>query len=275
MENNYKNIVVLVDGDNAQESKMQSVIEKISTYGRISVKRIYGNWKKSSLKNWEKTIKNSAFRAQQQFDYVAKKNATDMALIVDAMDLLYTGRYDAFVIVSTDSDFTPLNIKLKEMGIFVIGVGSKNASEAFIHSCDDFIYIESLPSKDESANNEAALVDKEASVPSSQHQEACVQTAEKEQDKQQLASAVTTQMTEEELHGLLKMVASEVSYQDDDGFVNVSSAGSYIKRVRPDFDIRQFGFEKLPGFIAAHPQLYQIKRYKGKGKVTIVAYSCH
>ncbi len=258
MDTTYKNIAVLVDGDNSQESKMQSVIEKISTYGRISVKRIYGNWKKENLKNWEDTIKNFAFKAQQQFDYVKKKNATDMALVVDAMELLYTGRYDAFVIVAADSDYTPLTIKLKEMGIFVVGVGNKDASEAFKRSCDDFIYIETLPDKD--AKKEDAP---QGNAPNNSKEKHAEQT-----------SVFNTQITAKDLNNLLKTVAAEESYQDDEGFVNVSSAGSYIKRVHPDFDIKQFGFSKLPNFLDAHKELYETKRYKGKGKVTIIAYRC-
>lgn len=259
----YKNIAVLVDGDNTQYSKMQSVIQKISTYGRIVVKRVYGNWKKEGLKNWENEIKSLAFKAQQQFDYVTDKNATDMALTIDAMDLLYTGTYDAFVIVSSDSDYTPLNIRLKEAGIFVIGVGKQNASEAFKRSCDDFIEIESLDDDDSAINT--PVVQKTQKQSNSKLSNKKVDTDSEQSE---------TTMTPNELHRLLRVAADTEAYQDEDGFVNVSSAGTYIKRVRPDFDIKKFGCKKLPEFIKKYDNMYEVKKYKGKGKVYIIAYKC-
>lgn len=230
--NTYNNIAVLVDADNAEFDKMQAIIEKISTYGRITTKRIYGNWKKNSLKNWEEVIKNLAFNAQQQFDYVKGKNATDIALVIDAMELLHTERYDAFVIVSSDSDYTPLNIKLKETGIFIVGVGKQASSDSFKRSCDDFINVETLTNE-------------QADEPISEEELA--------------------------LHKLLKDGTEVESWVNEDGFVNIASVGPYIKRVRPDFDIKKFGVKKLPEFIALHPERYEMKDYK-KGKVTVRTY---
>ena len=109
---NLKNIAMLIDADNTQLSKLESVIQEISANGRIVVKRAYGNWRKGSLKNWENELKRLAIKAEQQFDYVAGKNATDMALVIDTLDLLHSGIYDAFVIVASDSDYTPLAIKM-------------------------------------------------------------------------------------------------------------------------------------------------------------------
>jgi len=108
---NLQKIAVLIDADNTQIGKLENVMREISTYGRIIVKRAYGNWKKDSLKNWEDELKRLAIKAVQQFDYVSGKNATDMAMVIDAVDLLHTGIYDAFVIVASDSDYTPINAK--------------------------------------------------------------------------------------------------------------------------------------------------------------------
>ena len=119
---NLKNIVMLIDADNTQLSKIEDVIQEVSTHGRIVVKRAYGNWKKDALKNWENVLKRLAIKAEQQFDYVAGKNATDMALVIDAMNLLHKDLYDAFVIVASDSDYTPLAISLHESGVYVMGV---------------------------------------------------------------------------------------------------------------------------------------------------------
>ena len=118
-------IAVVIDADNTQISKLEDVFHEISTRGRIVVKRAYGNWHKPTLKNWGEIIKRLAIKAEQQFDYVSGKNATDMALVIDTIELLYTNLYDAFVIVSSDSDYTPLAIKLREAGVYVMGVGEK------------------------------------------------------------------------------------------------------------------------------------------------------
>lgn len=123
--NSLQKIAMVIDADNTQISKIEAVIREISKHGRIVVKRAYGNWKKDTLKNWEGEIKRLAIKAEQQFDYVSGKNATDMALVIDTIELLYANIYDAFVIVSSDSDYTPLAIKLHESGVYVMGVGER------------------------------------------------------------------------------------------------------------------------------------------------------
>ena len=128
---NLKKIAMLIAADNTQLSKLEAVIQEISTYGRIVVKRAYGNWRKDSLKYWENELKRLAIKAQQQFDYVSGKTTTAMALVNDTLDLLHSDIYDAFVIVASDSDYTPLAIKLHESGVYVKGVGEKKTPEAF------------------------------------------------------------------------------------------------------------------------------------------------
>lgn len=129
---NLKKIAMLIDADNTQLSKLEAVIQEISANGRIVVKRAYGNWRKDSLKNWENELKRLAIKPQQQFDYVSGKNATDMALVIDTIELLHTNIYDAFVIVSSDSDYTPLAIKLHESGVYVMGIFSRGQSRISI-----------------------------------------------------------------------------------------------------------------------------------------------
>ena len=246
---NLKRIVMLIDADNTQIGKLEDVIGKISTHGRIVVKRAYGNWRKDVLKNWEKELKRLAIKAEQQFDYVNGKNATDMALVIDTMNLLHKGIYDCFVIVASDSDYTPLAINLHESGVYVIGVGEKKTPEAFRNSCDEFIFLENL-----GRANELKL-----SIPKAGDDEYEEDEPEEDYDI-------------EKIHNLLKIASDK--YQDDEGFVNVSSAGQFIKRVRPDFDVRTFGYLKLPKLIEAFPDRYEIKKYKGKGTVLIIAYRC-
>ena len=139
---NLQKIAMLIDADNTQLAKLELVIQELNTLGRIVVKRAYGNWKKDTLKNWETELKRLAIKAEQQFDYVTGKNATDIALVIDAMNLMYRNLYDGFVIVSSDSDFTPLAIHLHESGVYVMGVGEKKTPEPFRNSCDAFVFLE-------------------------------------------------------------------------------------------------------------------------------------
>ena len=252
-----QSIVLLIDADNTQLSKLEDIIREISTHGRIVVKRAYGNWKKDVLKNWEEEIKRLAIKAEQQFDYVSGKNATDMALVIDTISLLHRGIYDAFVIVASDSDYTPLAIHLHESGVHVIGVGEKKTPIAFRNSCDEFIFLENL-----------GVEKKSRSTASPGPRRKNKDTAENNVD-------VSTEQDEPEesinwVHDLLREASDR--YQDDDGYVNVSSAGQFIKRVKPDFDVRSFGFLKLPKLIEAFPDRYEMIKYPGKGKVKIVAY---
>lgn len=252
-----QSIVLLIDADNTQLSKLEDIIREISTHGRIVVKRAYGNWKKDVLKNWEEEIKRLAIKAEQQFDYVSGKNATDMALVIDTISLLHRSIYDAFVIVASDSDYTPLAIHLHESGVHVIGVGEKKTPISFRNSCDEFIFLENL-----------GVEKKSRSTASPGPRRKNKDTAENNVD-------VSTEQDEPEesinwVHDLLREASDR--YQDDDGYVNVSSAGQFIKRVKPDFDVRSFGFLKLPKLIEAFPDRYEMIKYPGKGKVKIVAY---
>ena len=256
-------VVVLIDADNTQLKKLELVLQDISTHGRIVVKRAYGNWKKDTLKNWENEIKRLAIKAEQQFDYITGKNATDMALVIDAIELLNSKIYDGFVIVSSDSDYTPLSIKLHESGVYVIGVGEHKTPESFRNSCDEFVFLENLGDAqsliDVSSTDEPVAGNDSEPIGSQDGEES---------DSTDTNFDAGMQM----VHTLLRKAWE--TYQDDDEYVNVSSAEVYIKRVKPDFDVRSYGFSKLPKLIEAYSTMYNIKRYPGKGTVTIVAYKC-
>ncbi len=279
MENNLEKIVFLIDADNTQLAKLGAVIREISTHGRIVVKRAYGNWKKDALKNWEDELKRLAIKAEQQFDYVTRKNATDMALVIDAMDLLHKQIYDAFVIVASDSDYTPLAIHLHEAGVYVLGVGEKKTPESFKNSCDEFIFLENLDStmkKSSSGQANAKSGGRKSGSAENRRGEQEDKRAETE-DKREEAEDKNEEIEDkhediEEIHSLLKIASDK--YQDNDGYVNISAAGNYIKRVKPDFDVRTYGFSKLPQLIEAFPQKYEMTKFQGKGTVKIVAYKC-
>ena len=253
---NLQKIVLLIDADNTRLSKLEAVIQEISTHGRIVVKRAYGNWKKDALKHWENELKRLAIKAEQQFDYVSGNNATDMALVISTLDLLHSNLYDAFAIVASDSDYTPLAIRLHESGVYVIGVGEKKTPKAFRNACDEFVFLENLQKE----TGEKPSGNKNRSREN--NKEKVVDTEENEDSMDGF----------DEIHNLLKIASDK--YQDDDGYVNVSSAGTFIKRAKPDFDSRTYGFLKLPQLLEAFPDKYEIKRYPGKGTVTIIGYKC-
>lgn len=300
-------IAVVIDADNTQISKLEDVFHEISTRGRIVVKRAYGNWHKPTLKNWGEIIKRLAIKAEQQFDYVSGKNATDMALVIDTIELLYTNLYDAFVIVSSDSDYTPLAIKLREAGVYVMGVGEQKTPVAFRNACDEFLFLENCSSSVE--GNDAHDVvssfqsdaqdaasssqsDAQDAVSSPQKEKAEVSISpnnEKEESTKQLkedvqktdstpiaSSAPAEENSEKkndlnEIHVLLEKAYD--TFQDEDGWVNVAKVGLFLRRAKPDFDSRTYGFQKLSLFLKNFPEKYDVKIVGEKPNI-IAVYRC-
>lgn len=300
-------IAVVIDADNTQISKLEDVFHEISTRGRIVVKRAYGNWHKPTLKNWGEIIKRLAIKAEQQFDYVSGKNATDVALVIDTIELLYTNLYDAFVIVSSDSDYTPLAIKLREAGVYVMGVGEQKTPVAFRNACDEFLFLENCSSSVE--GNDAHDVvssfqsdaqdaasssqsDAQDAVSSPQKEKAEVSISpnnEKEESTKQLkedvqktdstpiaSSAPAEENSEKkndlnEIHALLEKAYD--TFQDEDGWVNVAKVGLFLRRAKPDFDSRTYGFQKLSLFLKNFPEKYDVKIVGEKPNI-IAVYRC-
>lgn len=238
-----KRIVVLIDADNAQQSKLELILAELSTHGHIIVKRAYGDWSSSYLKNWKESLNELAIQPIQQFAYTTGKNSTDASMIIDAMDLLYTQKFDAFALVSSDSDFTKLASRLKESEIYVFGFGEHKTPISFRNACDDFIFTENL-----SVNTETL----EEDVPE-------VKTSKASNDD-----------SLKELAKLLHVGWEKT--QDDEGWASVSAAGAYIKRQSPDFDPRTYGSSKLTSLLAKLSGHFEMKRYPGKGTTTIVDY---
>ena len=257
---NLQKIAMLIDADNTQLNKLEAVIQEVNTLGRIVVKRAYGNWKKEALKRWESEIKRLAIKPEQQFDYVSGKNATDMALVIDTIELLHRDIYDAFVIVASDSDYTPLAIHLREQGVHVVGVGEKKTPEAFRKSCDEFIYLENL----NIPTVPAPAPVRKAEAKSGKGKKTRKTKAEEE--------AVAKAEDINEIHLLLRTAWDK--FQDDDGYAYVSSAGQFLKRAKPDFDARTYGFSKLSVLISAFPKKYKTKKEVGKAAGAILSYQC-
>ena len=147
MMEKFQKLALLIDAENVALDKLESVIQEISAYGRIVIQRAYGDWSKESLKNWKDSLNRSGIKREQQYNYTPQKNSTDMALTIDALDLLHQSSYDALAIVSSDCDFTPVSLYVREHGIYVIGIGEKKTPEAFKKSCNEFILLKTADSK--------------------------------------------------------------------------------------------------------------------------------
>ena len=224
MENGQR-LAVLIDADNAQSGIVDGLLAEIANYGVASVKRIYGDWTGPGLKKWKETLLEHSVQPIQQFAYTRGKNATDSAMIIDAMDLLYTGNFDGFCLVSSDSDFTRLASRIRESGLTVYGFGEKKTPSAFVSACDKFIYTEVLRAE---ADGETRVTRKPAN--------------KLKQDTK--------------LVSLLRN-AVEVS-SDDTGWAQLGPVGSHIAKQAPEFDPRNYGYGKLGELVRA-TELFEVQ----------------
>jgi len=238
-----KKFAVLIDADNSSINAISSVLEEVAKYGIASVKRVYGDWSSETLKKWRDVLLPLAITPVQQFAYTKGKDATDMILIIDAMDLLYAGALDGFCIVSSDSDFTPLASRIRENGLSVYGFGKKTTPEAFKKACDKFIYVENLIADidiKQQEEDELANTSPKKGVSSDKSLDHKMVTPPKEN------SNLPEGMDRATLNLIYKAVKDNA---DENGWANLSMVGQYISAVKPDFDSRNYGRAKLSGLI--------------------------
>ncbi len=222
-------LAVLIDADNARPSVIDELLAEVAKYGVASVKRIYGDWTTPQLGSWKTVLLEHSIHPVQQFRYTVGKNATDSAMIIDAMDLLFTDRFDGFCLVSSDSDFTRLASRIREEGKWVYGFGEKKTPRAFVSACDKFIFTEVL-------------------------------VAESKPEKGLKAKTATALRGDAKLVGLFRTAIEAAS--DDDGWANLGLIGNHIANQAPEFDPRNYGFKKL-GDLAAAIGLFEVKRKSG------------
>ncbi len=237
-----KKFAVLIDADNSSISAIPSVLEEVAKYGIASVKRVYGDWSSETLKNWREVLLPHAITPVQQFAYTKGKDATDMILIIDAMDLLYAGALDGFCIVSSDSDFTPLASRIRENGLSVYGFGKKKTPEAFKKACDKFIYVENLIVDSDLKNIEEEYL----SEPTDKKLTETLKTVEQKALTQSKEYSPPETVDRATLNLIYKAVKDNA---DENGWANLSMVGQYISAVKPDFDSRNYGRAKLSGLI--------------------------
>ncbi len=264
-------LAVLIDADNASRTAMRDVMAEIAVYGTPTVKRIYGDWTTPNMASWKPILLENAITPIQQYSYTTGKNATDSAMIIDAMDILYTGSCDGFVLVSSDSDFTRLATRLREAGKKVIGMGEKKTPNPFIVACDKFIYIEVIRAEAKAAlataeQEAAAQAAESASAPAKTEPEppktetakggkkgrkktaepAPAPAPEPEPEPQPAPAPAQKKVPKEVVHLIadaMDMIA------DEDGYAFMGELGNLLIRQQPDFDPRNYGFSKLTQLI--------------------------
>ncbi len=237
-------LAVLIDADNVPYSNVKGMLEEVAKYGTPTFKRIYGDWTKPTLSGWKNVLLENAITPVQQYSYTTGKNSSDSALIIDAMDILYTGGVDGFCIVSSDSDFTRLATRLREAGMKVIGIGEKKTPAPFIASCNKFIYIEILHKENKYA--------------------AKVKSANKGNVKKEIELVAKID------DDLIQMISESINdiAEDEDGWVFLGVLGSLILKKQPDFDPRNYGHKKLLDIIKTIPSIEIDNRPTGKNNIS-------
>jgi uncharacterized LabA/DUF88 family protein len=241
---NSTRLAVLIDADNAQASIIDELLAEVARYGTASVKRAYGDWTGTSLKSWKDRLLDQSIQPIQQFAYTTGKNATDSAMVIDAMDLLYSGRFDGFCLVSSDSDFTRLAARLRESGLIVYGFGERKTPKAFVSACDKFVYIENL-------RRDAAAAGSVSAAPATPPRSAAA--------KLKGDAALVSQLRD----------AVEAA-SDDDGWAPLGQVGTLITNKQPDFDSRSYGYAKLSDLMAATTLFEQERRSPGDGRRGVI-----
>jgi len=236
------NLAVLIDGDNIPSAYVKEMMEEIAKYGNPTIKRIYGDWTNPRLNKWKAVLLENAITPIQQYGYTQGKNATDSAMIIDAMDILYSGKVNGFCLVSSDSDFTRLATRLREAGMQVFGIGEKKTPSPFIVACDKFIYIEILKNQSQDDTEDSS--------------------EEKSKSKNEFDKITSKQ---------LRLIATTISdLADDDGWAFLGDVGSLLQKKQPNFDSRNYGFQKLTPLFQSLKAIEVERRQDSRGHKKLV-----
>ncbi len=235
--NTDKNLAVLIDADNIPSAYIKEMMEEIAKYGNPTVKRIYGDWTRPQVVKWKNILLENALNPIQQYSYTTGKNATDSAMIIDAMDLLYSNTVDGFCIASSDSDFTKLATRLREAGMHVIGIGEKKTPEPFIVACDRFVYLEILKNQEVGETK----------------------TSSKKKTRQAPVEKITIKLIR-----TLRTTINDLA--DEEGWAYLADVGNLLLKKQPNFDSRNYGFQKLTKLIDSTGKFEIEQRENQKGR---------
>jgi uncharacterized LabA/DUF88 family protein len=233
-----KRIAMLIDGENAQPSLIEKMVAEVSKYGLITIRHIYADWTTPQMKGWKEELNTHAIQPIQQFQYTTGKNSSDSALIIEAMDILYQGVVNGFCLVSSDSDYTRLATRIREKGLFVMGIGRENTPRAFVNACEIFVYTENLSGEKKAKPIAKSSIEAEnSSIPA-------------------------------DLLSLLKN-AFDMAVQED-GWAFLGAMGNHLRQLDPGFDSRTYGHKQLSQLIKAYPNKFEIKEKKSKSGPSII-----
>jgi uncharacterized LabA/DUF88 family protein len=244
-------LAVLIDADNVPYSNVKGMMEEIAKFGTPTTKRIYADWTKPNANGWKTVLLEHAITPIQQYSYTVGKNSSDSAMIIDAMDLLYSDKVDGFCIVSSDSDFTRLAIRLRESGMKVIGIGEKKTPNSFIVACDRFIYIEVLDGATKKKNTKPAIVAPENKKPNTKST-----TKNTVEPQKQVEPAKTLSKIDNQTIELIEDTLEAIG--DDDGWAFLGDVGNLISKKKPEFDPRNYGFSKLTPMLKSLTDILEI-----------------
>lgn len=229
LEDIERRVAILIDGDNAQASLVEQILVEAGKYGNATIRRVYGDWTTPNMNSWKDTLNIHAFQPIQQFRYTVGKNATDSAMIIDAMDILHSDQVDGFCLVSSDSDYTRLATRIRESGLLVVGIGEKKTPRAFVSACNVFIYTENLSRRSRAGSSGVR--------PKTNHMSS----------------------QERELVELVSQAMDMVG-PDDDGWTRLSEVGTALRRIDPGFDPRSFGHRQLSQLIKGHGRQFEMRK---------------
>lgn len=257
-------LAVLIDADNAPRDCLKGIMEEVAIYGTPNIKHAYGDWSSRNLSGWKQTLLDNSVTAVQQFAYTKGKNSTDSAMIIEAMDILYAGHTDGFVLVSSDSDFTGLARRLREAGLFVIGIGEQKTPSSLIAACNKFIYIENIRERMQKTEQKLAQPQQQKKKkaeapkkPDAQKKGAASKKAEPESPKPQPAEE---KRIPESVIWLIADSILDLADTGDNDYVSLGAVGQLIQKKRPDFDTRTYGFSKLSTMVKAIDRFEVIER---------------
>ncbi|MBK7157697.1 MAG: NYN domain-containing protein [Ignavibacteria bacterium] len=267
------NIALLIDGDNAQPDLLKFILAEAGRYGKVTIRRIYGDWTISNMKGWKEQINSHAIRPMQQFSYTKGKNSTDSAMIIDAMDILNKKLVDGFCLVSSDSDYTGIANRIREEGVFVMGIGRANTPEAFQKACEIFIFTENL-NPEETAKDiikekpkrktRAKVIKNKSTVAAKKTEpEEAEIIPEAKPEESKTVPVIKNKITKTPLDKSLINKAFEMAEQDDD-LAYLSGIGIQLRRLDPSFDPRTYGFYSLTGLFKSLPDDYEFV-FKSRG----------
>lgn len=266
-----RRLAVLIDGDNAQATQIEHILKEVVRYGVVTIRRIYGDWTTPQLDSWKKKLPVHAIQPVQQFRNTVGKNATDSAMIIDAMDILYAGTVGGFIIVSSDSDYTKLAIRLREAGMEVIGIGKNHTPKPFVNACNEFRYVENIMKSYEPTSSRRSRGRRRRGGDDEPRQAAsgAAAAAEVEQEIEDAAAGPDDGPPDSD-DELVAIVTEALEMVDQEGaWVDLRKVANNLKKLDPAFDTRTFGSTKLSKLLQMRDEVFEVKRDRARRRIMV------